>query len=170
MLSRSFLAKCSDSAQLKRSGLVTGPFSCCLRVCWLTWVWFLVLLKLWVGQRPGGTEGTSTGASSLMTVKRRRDLSKHLSSLASLLDLCFKLCTTAPAQTGKDPVTGQPMNICPRFERPIRWSQLGLDRYVVSFWGPNLFKIGLFHSKAIVLMKALKEYKQWNVATLHNCN
>lgn len=99
---------------------VTGPLSCCRCVCWLTWVWFIVLLKPWVGQRPGGTEDTSTGASFLMTVKRRRDLSKHLSSLASLLYLCFKLCITAPAQTGKDTVTGQPMNICPRFERPLQ--------------------------------------------------
>lgn len=99
---------------------VTGPFSCCRCVYWLTWVWFIVLLKPWVGQRPGGTEGTSTGTSpSLMTVKRRRDLSKHLSSLASLLYLYFKLCITAPAKTGKDPVTGQPM-ICPWFERPLQ--------------------------------------------------
>lgn len=159
-------------AETIRTG-VTGPFGCCRCVCWLTWVWFIVLLKPWVGQRPGGTEDTSTGASSLMTVKRRRDLSKHLSSLTSLpfFISASSFASQLQPRLGKTQSQASRWTSAPDLSAPFRWSLLGLGRYVVSFWGPNLWEIeGLFHSKAIALMKALNECKQWNVAKLHNCN
>lgn len=121
-LSRSVLAKCSDLTQLKSSGHCgggTGPFSCCRCVCWLTWLWFIVHLKPWVGPRPGGTEATSTAGTSPypMTVKRRRDPSKHL---ASLPYLSFQLCITAQAHRLVKIQSVQLMSICPGFERPLQ--------------------------------------------------
>ena len=47
----------------------------------LTWVWFIIPSKPWVGQRPGEMEGTSTTGAflTLVTVKRKGYTSKHFS-------------------------------------------------------------------------------------------
>lgn len=75
----------------------------------LTWVWFIIQSKPWVGQRPGEMEGTSTTGAflSLVTVKRKGDMSKHFSSPRfqhhQRCTASLSHHTARPPHTGKDP-------------------------------------------------------------------
>lgn len=84
-----------------------------MAVCWscvpaLMWVWFIIHSKPWVGQRPGGMEGTSTTGAfpSLVTVKRKGDTSKHSSSSSFSPHQPALHCITFPAHIQEQtPVT-----------------------------------------------------------------